>query len=239
MKARHQRARSYSEMSGQTTDGAERRREPRDCFEEEPRLFGWLAEGRDQPCEDPRGNRRRGMTNEVPQSPPSVGLGAINGRSHTRRTEPQQCFGGFAVVARDQRDSRDRGKFTHEPRDRRERLTVAAMDRNDHRIDAPAPGYVKCFTQRFGVQCMEAAVARGVDARAFGRGKNSADGDHAATLTLGYQTSFTAPAPTRPTRESVRRARPAATPPRRAPDRGTREYRICCRASTTRTRAAL
>src|SRR6267143_38659 len=182
MKARHQRARLYSEMSGQTTDGAERRREPRDCFEEEPRLFGWLAEGRDQPCEDPRGNRRRGMTNEVPQSPPSVGLGAINGRSHTRRTEPQQ---------------------------------------------------------RFGVQCMEAAVARGVDARAFGRGKNSADGDHAATLTLGYQTSFTAPAPTRPTRESVRRARPAATPPRRAPDRGTREYRICCRASTTRTRAAL
>ena len=114
-------------MPGQTTDGAERRREPRDRFEEEPRLFGWLAEGRDQAREDPRGNGRCRMTNEVPQSPPSIGLGAINGRSHTRRAEPQQCFGGFAVVARDQRDGGDRGKFTHEPRDRRERLAVAAM----------------------------------------------------------------------------------------------------------------
>ena len=46
-------------------------------------------------------------------------------------------------------------------------------------IDAPAPGNMQSFTQRFGVQCMEAAVARGVDARAFGGRKNSADGDHA------------------------------------------------------------
>lgn len=166
-------------MSGQTTDGAERRREPRDRFEEEPRLFGWLAEGRDQPCEDPRGNRRRRMTNEVPQSPPSVGLGTINSGSDARGAEPQQCLGGFAVVARDQRDGGDRGKFTYEPRDRGERLTVAAMHRNHDGVDAPAPGYVEGFTQRFGVQCMKAAVARGVDARAFGRGKNSADGDHA------------------------------------------------------------
>src|SRR5260370_38191318 len=108
MKARHQRARSYAEMPGQTTDGAERRREPRDGFEEEPRLFGWLAEGRDQAREDPRGNGRCRMTNEDPQAPPSIGLGAINSRSHTRHTEPQQCSCGFATVARDQPDGGER-----------------------------------------------------------------------------------------------------------------------------------
>ena len=56
---------------------------------------------------------------------------------------------------------------------------MTAVDRNHHRVDAPAPRDVERFTQRFSVQGVEAAVPRRVDARTFDRRKNSADGDHA------------------------------------------------------------
>ena len=56
---------------------------------------------------------------------------------------------------------------------------MTAVDRNHHRVDAPAPRDVERFTQRLSVQSVEAAVPRGVDARTVGRRKNSADGDHA------------------------------------------------------------
>jgi len=55
------------------------------------------------------------------------------------------------------------------------------MDGDDHRIDAPAPRDVERFAQRVGVQGIEAAVSRRIDARALGGRKNGAYGHHAAS----------------------------------------------------------
>jgi hypothetical protein len=42
-------------------------------------------------------------------------------------------------MPRDQRDSGDGGELAHESSDHGERLAVAAVDRDDHRVDATAP----------------------------------------------------------------------------------------------------
>src|SRR6185503_3864159 len=112
---------------------------------------------------------------------PSLRLGTIDGIAHARRAEAQEGLGGFAIVTRDERDRGDRGKFAHEARDAGKRLTVAAMNGDDHGIHAPAPRDVQRFAKRICVQRIEATVTRGIDAGTLRWGKNRAHGYHAAS----------------------------------------------------------
>jgi len=121
------------------------------------------------------------MAHEITQPPPTFRLGAIDRIAHAGGAEAQQGLRRLAIVARHERDGGDRGEFTHEARDAGERLTVAAMNGDDHGIHAPAARDVQCFAERIRVQRIEATVTRGIDAGTFWWGKNCAHGYHAAS----------------------------------------------------------
>jgi hypothetical protein len=79
-----------------------------------------------------------------------------------------------------ERDGGDPGELAHEARDAGKRLTVAAMNGDDHGIHAPASRDGQRFAQRVRVQRIEATVARGIDAGTFWWGKNRTHSYHAA-----------------------------------------------------------
>ena len=68
-----------------------------------------------------------------------------------------------------------------EARDAGERLTVAAMNGDNHGIHAPAARDVQRFAKRIRMQRIEATVARGIDAGTLWWGKKRAHGYHAAS----------------------------------------------------------
>jgi hypothetical protein len=119
------------------------------------------------------------MTDQLAKPPPTVGLRAIDRRAHAGGTEAQQCFGRFPIMPGNESDGGDRGEFPHKAGDGRQRFSLTAMHRNNDDIYAAATGDVQCLSQRLGVQCVEAAVARRVKARALGSREDCADGDHA------------------------------------------------------------
>ncbi len=119
------------------------------------------------------------MSHEIAQASPAVGLRAVHCAAHPGGTQAQQRLRCLAVVARDERHGGNGGKLAYEARDTGQRLAVTAMHGNDHGVYAPAARDVQRFSQRIGMQGVEAAVTRGVDARALRRRKNCAHGHHA------------------------------------------------------------
>jgi hypothetical protein len=119
------------------------------------------------------------MADQIAQPPPAFRLGAVDGVAHSGRAETEERLGRLAIVPGDQRNRGDRGEFAHEARDAGERLTVAAMNGDDHGIHAPAPRDGQRFAQRIRMQRIEATVTRGIEAGTFWWGKNCAHGYHA------------------------------------------------------------
>ena len=179
MEPRHERAGPHAEVTGQAAHGAQRWRQPRHRFEEEPRLDRDVSQGRDEPRQDAGGDRRRRVPDEIPEPAPSVGVRAVHGRPHARRAQAQQRLGDLAVVTGYQGDGGDGRELAHEPRDGGERLAAAPVHRDHHRVHPPRAGKVERLAQRFSVQRVEATVARRVDPRALGRRQDRADRDHA------------------------------------------------------------
>ena len=128
------------------------------------------------------------MSHEIAQSPPPVGVGAVHGRPHTGRAEAQKGLRNLAIVSRHQGDSWDGGELADEAGDGRQLLAVTAMHGDHDSVHAPRARNLQGLAQRFGVEGVEATVADGIDAWAFGGGEDGADGDHCAvTVTSGNQ----------------------------------------------------
>ncbi len=89
MESRHQRAGPHAEMASQAAYGAERRRQPRHRFEEQPRFFRRFAERGDESREDAGCNRRGRMPHEISQPSPAIGLSAVDGTANTGRAQAQ------------------------------------------------------------------------------------------------------------------------------------------------------